>query len=230
VTEIRVGIPNPPAFRFRPKAVTQGDTYYKGDAVMSQKRSREGDTRRKLEETEFFLGQLKPNYRKVKKFDNYLSAYFSAARSVMWVMRAEYDEVPEWEAWFKKRMGELDSDEKRLFAGTTKLRNRSQKSEPVKTLKETFVSDLYLENGDTVELQNVLKRIAGRKILTDLGGVPGKYTVEFTIDGQRVKLLARSVQMDRRLEEFPNEHILTVCQSYYALLAAIVKECEARFG
>ncbi len=37
----------------------------------------------------------------VPKFLYYLSAFVSSARSVPWVMRSEYAEVPGWERWFE---------------------------------------------------------------------------------------------------------------------------------
>ena len=51
-------------------------------------------TKHKLEEAKFFLEQLRANYGKLKKFDYFLSAFISSARSVTWVMRNEYSSVP----------------------------------------------------------------------------------------------------------------------------------------
>ncbi len=57
-------------------------------------------TQFKLDEARFFLDHLAPNYGKERKFDFFLSAFISAARSVTWVMKAEYADVEGWAAWF----------------------------------------------------------------------------------------------------------------------------------
>jgi hypothetical protein len=59
-------------------------------------------TREKLEEAKFFLEQLEADYKSAR-FQYYLSAYISAARSVTWVMRHEYNDVVGWEEWFSKK-------------------------------------------------------------------------------------------------------------------------------
>lgn len=82
-------------------------------------------TRRKLEEAKFFLDQLRPNYGKEKKFDFYLSAFISAARSITWVMGAEYGDVPGYKDWFDGL--QPSEEEERLLKGTNTLRVRTQK-------------------------------------------------------------------------------------------------------
>jgi hypothetical protein len=89
-------------------------------------------TSRKLEEAAFFLGRLAENYGKLKRFDFYLSAFISSARSVLWVMRNEYCGVDGWEDWYQARQ---PSDEERaLLRGTNNLRVRLEKIAPLETL------------------------------------------------------------------------------------------------
>ena len=187
------------------------------------------DTRYKLEEAEFFLGFLETNYGKQKKFDFYLSAYFGAARAVTWIMRSEYSKVEGWEDWFKRL--ESDAEEERLLAGIKDLRNRSLKSEPLRTLVETHLGDLYTDTpGEHAEAEKIMGRIVRENIPMAIGGSSGKYRIEAVIDGRPVCLHVRQAMFHRRLKEFPDEHILTICNKYYKFLKRIVAECEARFS
>ena len=188
---------------------------------------KKGLTRRKLQEAKFFLGLLKPNYTKEQKFDFFLSAFVSAARSVTWVMRSEYSDTPGWSEWHRTR--QLDSAEEQLFKGTTIVRNRTQKLGALKTLMGATVAGVYLANGDEVAANNIFKQAAQDGLPAKIGGSSGKYTIELMIEGRPVVLYAREVQFDRRLEEFPGKHILDVCKRYYESLAKLVNECEARF-
>ena len=198
---------------------------------MTQGNPRKGATRLKLEEAEFFLGQLKPNYGKNKKFDFFLSAFFGAARSVLWMMRAEYSAVEGWEEWYAAR--QPDADEGRLFARTKDVRNRSAKSDPLKTLREMTFSMDHSDKPKDIEAQELLKRAMQEKLpisIKSIRGASGSYAIEFVIEDRRVSVSPREIGIDRWLPEFPGEHILTVCRDYYQTLAKIVQECEAKFG
>lgn len=184
-------------------------------------------TRRKLEEAEFFLTQLRPNYNKDRKFDFYLSAFVSAARSVPWAMQAEYATRPGWREWYDAK--KPDSEELRLFKGTTTVRNRSQKAGALRTLSHVKVAGLVMPNGDEMLPKEILARAMREGIPAKIGGVSGKYTVEYVIDGQLIMLLAKKVIFERQLQEFPGEDILDVCDRYYKAISALVAQCEARF-
>src|SRR5687768_518490 len=102
--------------------------------------SRGQKTRQKLEEAKFFLDQLEPNYGKAKKFDFLLSAYISAARSVLWIMRAEYGAVPGWQTWYASH--KTTSEERALLKGTNDVRTRTLKREPLSTLASITVQGI----------------------------------------------------------------------------------------
>jgi hypothetical protein len=90
-------------------------------------------TNHKLGEAKFFLDQLTPNYGKLKKFDYFLSAFISSARSVLWVMRNEYDAVPGWEAWFDAR--KPNTEEEALLKARTKFELEQKKKDHCKRLQ-----------------------------------------------------------------------------------------------
>ena len=184
-------------------------------------------TRRKLQEAEFFLAQLKPNYNKDRKFDFFLSAFISATRSVPWAMRSEYSKVPGWKEWYEAR--KPAPEEERVLQGTTAVRNRTQKIGALKTLSKVKVAGLSLPNADQALAKEMLEHAMRDGIPAKIGGSSGKFTLEFVIEGQPIMLFAESVIFKRQLEEFPDENILDVCKKYYKSIAALVTECEARF-
>lgn len=193
---------------------------------------RRGATLHKLEEAAFFLGHLKPNYGKEKKFDFFLSAFLSAARAVTWIMGAEYARVDGYKAWYDAL--KVDATEEELLKGTGDARNRLLKSEPLRTLQEVMLEGVRLKEEDTSfiddEAEKLMKRIAQEGLKVSIGGSSGKYTVTATLDGKPVTLYVRRASFDRKLKEFPDQHILDVCTRYHDWLAKLVGECEAKFG
>ena len=188
---------------------------------------RRGATQHKLEEANFFRAFLKPNYGKEKKFDFYLSAFISAARSVTLIMRAEFEKVPGWEAWFEAEQAKADEP---LKKGTTDARNRLLKYEPLRTFGDPIFMDPYTANGDAVDADSFMARIVREHLPTNMGGTTGKFFIEAVVDDRTVRVYFRQVMLHRELKEFPGEHILSVCNRYYEWLAKIVGECEAKFG
>lgn len=186
------------------------------------------DTRHKLEEAKFFLGFLKPNYGKEKKFDFYLSAFFNAARAVTWIMRAEYGKFEGWAAWYDAL--QPDAEEERLLDGITDARNRSLKSEPLRTLVR-IISRPQTDSGDEAEGASLFARIQNERIPVKIFSTSaGKFRFEAVIDGQPVTLHFGQTDFDRRLREFPDQHIVSVCNRYYDWLSKLVADCEAKFG
>jgi hypothetical protein len=188
---------------------------------------RRGATRFKLQEAEFFLGFLKSHYGYAMKFDFYLSAFMSAARSVLLIMRAEFEKVEGWEAWYQAEQSRADQ---LLKKGTTEARNRSLKSDPLRTLGGYALYDFYSETGDPAKAGEQMRRIAQSGLPVNIFGTSGRYKIEANIDGEPVVLYARDARIDRTLEEFPGERIPDVCQRYYDWLAKLVGDCEAKFG
>jgi len=60
-------------------------------------------TEYKLEEARYFLAHLEKHWRHLPQVDFYLSAFVSAARSVTWVMKAEFVHVHGWEQWYETK-------------------------------------------------------------------------------------------------------------------------------
>src|SRR5215831_1694870 len=97
-------------------------------------------TTRKLDEASFFLGFLerKPHGVEWLEFHYYLSAFVSAARSVLWIMRAEYSHVPGWQEWYDAK--EATPEEQRLLNAFNQIRVRSVKKDPLETRGRVEIS------------------------------------------------------------------------------------------
>jgi hypothetical protein len=184
-------------------------------------------TQLKLDEARFFLGYLAPNYGKERKFDFFLSAFISAARSVTWVMKAEYADVEGWTTWFESLA--QSQEEAALLKGTTEARNRAQKASPLQTMTALRVEGLTVPEAELPRFTAALAKSPTGQLPAHVGGSPGKYFVEVEIEGERVRLPAATVIIDRRLKEFPDKNILAVCNAYYAALESLVRQCREKF-
>jgi hypothetical protein len=190
-------------------------------------RKHPGSTKRKLEEAEFFLGQLAPNYLKERKFDFFLSAFVSSARAIPWVMKSEYGKVAGWKAWYGSRKPTLD--EENLLKGTNALRTRLTKQEALRTTARIQLGGVKLSKAEYARVRALLQSAPKGGVPIQLGGNRGKYHLQMEVEGEKLVLPATEVYFDRRLPEFPDVNILDLCQRYYESLAKLVRECEERF-
>ena len=184
-------------------------------------------TRRKLEEAEFFLDQLEPNYGKAKKFDFYLSAYISAARSVLWIMKAEYGGVPGWKSWYASQ--KPNSEERALLKGTNELRTRTTKREPLSTLASITIGGIKLSAEQAESFRSHMTRAQGSKLPMRISGSAGNYLLEIQVDGEWISYQGAEMLATRELPEFPHKNILDVCKRYYDAIARVVAKCGERF-
>ena len=100
-------------------------------------------TRGKPEEARFFLSELERTYyehveelerlapgnHKPPVCQNYLSAFISSARSVMWVMRSECHAAEGWEEWYQSK--KPGSEDEELLRTINAVRIRSEKQAPL---------------------------------------------------------------------------------------------------
>jgi hypothetical protein len=184
-------------------------------------------TQLKLAEARFFLDQLAPNYGKERKFDFFLSAFISAARSVTWVMDAEYADVEGWKAWFESLAP--SKEEAALLKGTNEVRIRTQKRGPLQTMTQLKVDGIAIPEAYAARVAEALAKSPTGELPAHVGGSRGQYFVEIEIAGERLRFPAGNVIIDRRLEEFPDKHILDVCNIYYAELESLVRQCNESF-
>jgi hypothetical protein len=195
-------------------------------------------TEGKLDEAKFFLTELEKVY--FEYVDNlvadesrpptsqyYFSAFISSARSVMWVMRYEYHDIPGWEMWYDGLKAKRDREEIELLDKINGIRVRSEKRSPlmlgVNIAFRSVAGDLPLEIDETLPPQ-LQKRfnIKLTKLSSDGESIHP--------DAKPVEAIATIGSFFLALEELPNEDVLKLCRSYLDFLTAMVSDCKKRFG
>jgi hypothetical protein len=196
-------------------------------------------TRGKLEEARFFLGELERTYYEhVEELERlasgnhkppvcqyYLSAFISSARSVMWVMRSEYQAAESWEEWYQSK--KPNSDDKELLGTINAVRVRSEKQAPLNLGYNIAFNDVSMAS-DKTELDESKPTWRRKQYHLKVHRV-----IE---DGEEVEEMDRVIEFKGEIssffwaiEEFPNKDILAVCKKYFTLLEDMVGECEERF-
>ncbi|WP_313232425.1 hypothetical protein [Tissierella praeacuta] len=187
-----------------------------------------GYTIGKLNEAEFFLNKLKEHENIFPEFDYYLNAFVSSARSVLWIMKSEYNSNNGWKNWYENKS--TNQSEDNLLKGITGMRNRSLKQEPLKTEKY-FMMSLQLE---TVDVWEEVKKFVEEH------GKDKKYDITIKSDGmpknRGILKDKNSLTIQGRLdvydtvEEFKDNNIIDKCEEYFLWLKSIVKECSSLFN
>lgn len=159
----------------------------------------------------------------VPDFDFYVSAFISAARSVTWVMHAEYGRVSGWKEWYEQQN---PSNEIREFLRKLNdLRVRSQKAVPIST--RTTANVRIPPEAVTPGLIKWLADSKNRRVrLVPVDSSNEQFALT---DGTEVVAIARLAEAQHEVPEFPGEHVAGVCRRYISLLEALAEECERRF-
>ncbi len=186
------------------------------------------DTRTKLNEAQFFLGLMEKHYLEEPDFAFLLSAFVSAARSVLWVMRAEHSHVQGWQAWYDAK--NAAPEEENLIDRINDLRVRTVKRATPGT--NVMVELTFPRQHVTPEKEQFLSDHIGKAMTVTLfrGGTPVAPSAApgeapgMSIPGATLSALYRTV------EEFPGEDVLAVARRYFLWLKAQVDKCEANFG
>lgn len=175
----------------------------------------------KLAEAGFFLAKLDETHG-TKEFDYYLNAFIASARSVLWVMRAEYSKKEGWEAWYQAK--EPTDEEARLLRLTRELRNTSEKVKPLRAYSEVEITIPKEHASD--ELVAGLKQVIGERLqltISDEGldEIPvGSTHFKAKLDGVRYKVADIET----------GEPILGICHRYHAQISDVVYAAMELFG
>lgn len=180
-------------------------------------------TQYKLEEARFFLAQVENAWRHLAPTDFFLSAFVSAARSVTWIMRAEYSHVPGWKEWFESRRPSPQIRE--LLRAMSDLRNRVTKVAPVRSRVGPSIS-IPAESMDaqTLELLQSPECPPFRLIPVD------DRNEEFdVVVGEQIVGRGSLNHVRHRLPEFEDRDARGPCREYLEVLEQLVSECRERF-
>lgn len=181
------------------------------------------NTQFRLDESKFFLERMKENKEKLPEFEYYLSAYTSSARSILWIMKSEYNKINEWEKWYDEKV--VSDEQKKLLDGIVKMRNRSLKQRPLKLRQYITVGD----DKNFCDFVEVMRKYNGKKV---------KIKIEHKNSGGKFDLIEKEgetnvsgiLRVMKTVEEFKNKDIIDVCEEYDVWLTGIVSECIEMFG
>jgi hypothetical protein len=181
-------------------------------------------TRRKFMEATFFLRKLEESVTEHPDFDYFFSAFVSSARSVTWVMKAEYKECPGWLRWYETK--KPDESEHLLLSQMNALRVRSEKFEPLETRVAVVVD--FPPSAVTPELRDLLNMSIGRPVQTWLYAVPDGDPAD-TPEGANV-LIGDIQGIVRHIPELNDQDVLLACKDYATTLELLVLEAEIIAG
>ena len=180
-------------------------------------------TEYKLEEARFFLAHLEKHWNHVPHVDFYLSAFVSAARSVTWIMKAEFSDVSGWKEWYE---GKKPSREIRdLLKTMNDVRVRAVKTTPLKTRTTANV---------TIPPEDVTPRVlalleGGTRQLIHLEPIDETNTVFHIKHGDEILAKAHLNSASHELPEFGGRDAKDVCREYLTELEGVVSECLSTF-
>jgi len=183
-----------------------------------------GATRLKLDESIYFLEQMESNRFNPPHSGYYLSAFISASRSVLWVMRNEFYHVDGWLEWYESK--ESSPDEKRFLENLNELRIRTVKKG---TPSVDYGIDVYIPPGElTGKKKESLQRLVGQAVTvtvyTDDEQPPGDTTES------GVSFHAHLESVYPQVSDFSGDDILGIGKRYITWLSNLVDECETKFG
>lgn len=193
-------------------------------------------TREKLDEARFFLRLCEDN-RHLREFNYYLSACVSAARAVTWIMRAQYQSVEGWQAWFNARTP--SEAEERLLRQMRDIRNRSQKSAPLDARAAVQVNippELLTEE---LRAKMAQWRVGTRFKFAVIPlpaedspypGVPVAPEFQMPECYPKDAFVGTVEGFERWLDDIPEEEIVKAVGRYIGHLEDLVIDCEAAFA
>jgi hypothetical protein len=181
-------------------------------------------TQYKLHEAQFFMAHIERDWRHLPQVDFYLSAFVSAARSVTWVMRAEFSNVMGWSQWFDAK--KPSSTIRGLLKTMNDVRVRATKTDPLKTRTTAKIS--ISPDEMTPEIMAYLE--GGATGLIYLEPVDSTNTTFVIKKGNDILAKAHLTCAQHELPEFQGQDSKDVCREYLRELEDLVKECHAKFN
>lgn len=189
------------------------------------------ETEKKLKEAEFFLKNTKKHVKDFEKFSYFLNAFVSSARSVTWIMRAEFGDNPKWIEWWENRHpNDEDADILRLF---TNLRNDSQKKRSIGTGFAMTLNVKINKNEEIVLLKNLFKNPKRYTITITQTRKNKKKTfdkgihIENKEGGNRLTIPEATVEKIDPIFNFSSDksyEAIKACEKYYLILKRLVNE------
>ncbi len=184
------------------------------------------NTRDKLNEAIFCLNLMKAivdglNATTEQGRDEFryaLNLFLSSARSVTWIMKAEFDKVPGFENWYAGEEAQMRNDETMKFL--LNQRNISLKQQPIQphgNTKATFTEHLTVSDSWSV-------------IVTYADGTQEKFETQ-PEPPPLPKPTEVKIEQSWYFSDLPegNNEVVTICEEHIMKLEQLVNECEQKF-
>jgi hypothetical protein len=181
------------------------------------------ETKYKLKEAKYFLRLLSRNKKRGEQFDFLLNAFVNSARSITWVMRAEFSKIPQWESWYEER--KVVKSEKNILDLFNALRINATKKQPLRT---HFLVDMKIPKELlNRSLSRKLDRLKGKKLKITISPNRGRKPIQ---NARKISFAAYLTSVKRSVMGFADKDILSLCLRYLTLLDDLVKQCISKFG
>jgi len=168
----------------------------------------------KLDETKYFLEQMRLNIKDRRAFKHNLSAFLSSGRSVTFVLQNEYAENTKFREWYEKKKEEMKTDN--LLNFFVNKRNYVIKEGPVE-----LRGKIFLEVHDAITISESVTVIKKRPDGTE-------EIVHQTEPEIKARAKPKEIKSSYQLffEDYPDKDILTLCEEYVERLTKIVEEAK----
>jgi hypothetical protein len=177
----------------------------------------------KLEEAKFFLVKMKESKNIDPDFTHYLNAFISSARSIAWVMRAEYSKVSGWEEWYKQYP--LSDEEYSLLNAFNDARVSSQKIAPIKPTVKFYV-DVSSQDFESYQIKAGKLSLGSMLKLT----FPGSQEAHRRDESQdKIALVGKVAMVNIEINQLPEIDIINASEKYFNSLQSLVRECNNKF-
>jgi hypothetical protein len=186
------------------------------------------NTRNKLNEASYFLEQMKNKQSDRDAFRYNLSAFLSAARSVTWVMKKEFDKAPGFEKWYEKAQGDMNKDSCMKFFN--EKRRMTIHIEPVKPQARVDVTiyvpavNITASTLPPTVTTSTADETTGKRVKPELTtSFVTPASVATTADGEAV------TKWRWYFKELPDKDVATACEEHIKKLEDLVVGCESEF-
>jgi hypothetical protein len=167
----------------------------------------QNQTRRKLQEAEYFLSMMNKSFEDDDLFANNYSAFLSAVRSITFYMQNQYDDCQGFGEWYSQQQAEMKSDPESDFLNKARAEN---------------VHKEYVSTGATREIGFGIDVILVSEGSPEHRQTKAEQRDDSMQSGQRT--IRRFLLLDSGKIE-----VIAFCQRQLAKLSRMVEECERRF-
>ena len=181
------------------------------------------ETEHKLKEAKYFLSLMRRGRKKAEQFDYLLNAFVSSARSVTWVMKAEFSKIDGWKSWYEGK--KVDKSEEEILKLFNELRVGSTKRQSLRT---HFLVELKVpKEVMSKSLNHRLNRLKRKKLIITLSKNRGR---SVRLDSKKISFPAYLTSARRAVIGFSDKDVLGLCLGYVDILKGLVGECMQQFG